>query len=208
MAFGDEIDWAFEARRAAAADDASGGPRIGRSELVDRLVAALADTKQRPAEQRRVLDAGCNIGRYAPVLMAAGFDYTGVDQSLEAIEIARARNPAGTFIHSFLWDMVFPVRATCGASLGFPFDAAICFAVLQHNTLDEKERILPRIAAATRPSGVLVLSESTMPEATRTQLTHDGWIELVTRHGFTLLETFHENEFGLHDAYVFRKVER
>lgn len=201
MAFGDEIDWAFEARRAAAEDDAQGGPRIGRSELVDRLVSALAGTAKESgpswtAPRRRVLDAGCNIGRYAPILMAAGFDYTGVDQSAEAIEIARERNPAGTFVHSFLWDMEFSE----------PFDAVICFAVLQHNTLDEKERILPRIAAATRPGGVLLLSESTMPEATRTQLTREGWIELVTRHGFALLETFHTNEYGLHDAYVFRRV--
>jgi 2-polyprenyl-3-methyl-5-hydroxy-6-metoxy-1,4-benzoquinol methylase len=191
MTFGDEIDWAFEARRAAAADDVNGGPGIGRSDLVERLAELL------PA-RGRLLDAGCNIGRYAPVIMAAGFDYTGVDQSIEAIEIACARNPAGNFACGFLWDMQFSE----------PFDAVTCFAVLQHNTLEEKERILPRIAAAIRPLGVLMLLESTLPEATRTQLTPDGWIELVTRHGFTLVETFHANEYGLHDAYVFRKATR
>lgn len=189
MAFGDGIDWAFEARRAAAADDTTENPRIGRSELIDRLVERLPG-------RGRVLDAGCNIGRYAPLLVAAGFRYTGVDQSAEAIRLARERNPAGSFVHDFLWYMEFPE----------PFDAVISFAVLQHNTMPEKERILPRIAAALRPGGVLMLSESTLPEATLTQLTHDGWIDLVTRHGFELLETFHENEYGLRDTYVFRKV--
>lgn len=186
--FGDGIDWAFEASRAAAADDAR-GPGIERSELVDRLAVLVP-------RRGRVLDAGCNIGRYAPSLMAAGFDYTGVDQSVEALEIARQRNPRAAFVHSFLWDMAFSQ----------PFDAAVCFAVLQHNTQEEKERIAPRIAAAIRPGGALLLSESTLPEATPTQLTRDGWIALITRHGFALVETFHPNEYGLHDGYAFTKM--
>ena len=87
--------------------------------------------------------------------------------------------------------------------------AAISMAVLQHNTLDEKQRILPRIAAAIRPGGLFVMSESTVLEETRTQLTQEGWIRLVISHGFELLSTWHPNpEHGIDDAYMFRRGER
>lgn len=189
-AFGDGIDWSAEARRAAAADAASGSANrpVGRSELVDHLAALLP-------EGGRVLDAGCNIGRYCPLILAAGFEYVGVDQSEEALAIARERNPDGKFEHAFLWEM----------SPGI-FDAAICFAVLQHNTHAEKERIIPRIAAALRPGGIFLIMESTVPTQTTTQLTHAGWIDIVTRHGFELVETFHPNPEGVNDAYAFRRI--
>lgn len=191
MSFGDGIDWAVEARRAALADSQAGTADlpIGRSELVDRLVELLP-------ERGLVLDAGCNIGRYCPLLLSAGFHYVGVDQSPEALEIARARNPNGQFVQSFLWEME-----------AIPCEAAISMAVLQHNVHEEKERILPRIAACVRPGGIFAMSESTVPVATKTQLTHDEWIALVVRHGFELVSTWHPNpEYGLNDSYVFRRT--
>lgn len=189
MTFGDGIDWAVEARRAAAEDEERGlDLPIGRSEMVERLCGYLP-------RRGRVLDAGCNIGRYCPILMAAGFEYLGVDQSSEALHIARVRNPNGRFEEAFLWDMA---PGIC--------DAAISMAVLQHNRHEEKERILPRIAASVRPRGYFVMSESTVPERTATQLTHTEWIDIVTRHGFDIVETWHPNpEYGLHDAYAFRR---
>jgi SAM-dependent methyltransferase len=188
MPFGDGIDWAAEARRAAAEDAARPSAPPGRFEFIDRLVGLLP-------ERGRVLDAGCNIGRYCPGLVSAGFGYVGVDQSEEALTIARERNPGTEFRLGFLWDFIAET----------PFDAAISLAVLQHNVLDEKERILPRIAAAVREGGIFLLSESTVHEETRTQLTHQGWIALVRRHGFELLGTWHQNELGFHDAYAFRR---
>lgn len=191
--FGDGIDWSAEARRAAAEDVRLGlALPIGRSEMVERLTELLPG-------RGRILDAGCNIGRYCPILLAAGFSYHGVDQSAEALSIASERNPTGQFSESLLWDMAFAEQ----------FDAAISMAVLQHNTLDEKQRILPRIAAAIRPGGLFVMSESTVLEETRTQLTQEGWIRLVISHGFELLSTWHPNpEHGIDDAYMFRRGER
>jgi SAM-dependent methyltransferase len=189
--FGDGIDWSNEARRAAAEDAKNPGFGTGRSELVDRLAALMPDGGT-------VLDAGCNIGRYCPLFQRAGFAYTGVDQSDEALALGRIANPDGVFVRSLLWEMEFPEK----------FDAAVCFAVLQHNTHPEKERILPRIAAALRPGGIFVMNESTLPvHQTATQLAHFEWIDIVTKYGFELIETWHPNpEYGIDDAYAFRRL--
>lgn len=190
MKFGDGIDWNAEGRRAAAADDARPAGRIGGSEAVDRM------TRLQPPPGR-ILDAGCNIGRFCPILTAAGYQYTGVDQAEEALRTARERNPDASFLHRFLWEMTFAED----------FDVALCNAVLQHNTHAEKRRILPRIAAALRPGGLFVMQESTVLRETATQLTQAGWIALVEEHGFQLLETWHpNNEHQIDDAYAFRKV--
>lgn len=191
MSFGDGIDWDNEARRQAALtrdEYTTGGVRASALELVAKFKIVGAGEK--------LLDCGCNIGRYCPPLREAGFQYVGVDQSQEALRICRERYPDVQFIHSFLWDMVFEDR----------FDVAITMAVLQHNKYSEKERILGRIAAALRPGGLFAMQESTVLETTATQLRHEEWIDLVTRHGFDLVDTWHPNpEYGVHDAYLFRR---
>jgi SAM-dependent methyltransferase len=144
----------------------------------------------------RLLECGSHVGRWVSFFQKAGFDYTGVDQSAYALEMARRFHPEVTFYQSFLWDMDFQET----------FDVAAFIAVLQHNTHPEKERILPRVVKALKPGGVLILMESTVPVETKTQLTHDGWVQLAERHGLKLLDTWHENELGLPDAYAFRKV--
>jgi SAM-dependent methyltransferase len=44
-----------------------------------------------------VLDLGCGIGKLAPALVNCGFDYTGVDISPTAIDLAKQREPRGRF---------------------------------------------------------------------------------------------------------------
>lgn len=183
--FGDGINWDFEARRAAA----EGWVAPHDSELIRNLRLWLPH-EDRP---RRVLDAGCNIGNFAGMFMAAGFEYTGVDQSAVALELACGRYPQATWIEGMLWDMEF----------GEPFDLVFCNAVLQHNNHAEKARILPRIAAATKPGGMFIMQESTVLEETATQLTHEGWIQAVLQHGYVLQGTWHKNPEGLNDAYAF-----
>lgn len=191
MAFGDGIDWAAEAQRAHAADVAKGQVGIGRSDLVDRVAALV------PAGAR-ILDAGCNIGRYVPLFRAAGLNYTGVDQSEDALAIAarlHGDDDGVRFFCGYLWSL----------DLGL-FDAAVSFAVLQHNTLAEQERIVAALARSVRSGGALVISESTVPTVTATQRTYNGWIDLARRHGFELLDTWHPNPYGLCDHYAFRRA--
>lgn len=188
--FGDGISWDAEALRAAVDDP----PGAGVSELHLNLREALADI-ERPS----IVDCGCNIARFAPPLVGLGFDYTGLDQSDEALRISRIRYPTLRFEKTFLWD-AWPERFA-------PFDAALCNAVLQHNALDEKLRILPRIAEAVRIGGVFVMAESTVREETKTQLRHDHWIDIVCEHGFKFCRAWHPNpEFGICDNYLFRRV--
>ena len=53
---------------------------------------------------------------------------------------------------------------------------------------------------------MLFYKESTVLEETRTQLTHDGWVALTEEFGFELLETWHTNELGIYDWYLYKKV--
>jgi SAM-dependent methyltransferase len=185
MSFGDGIDWDNEARRAAKELP----PGADSFELIDRLKAAGAGP--------RLLDCGCNIGRYCPPFRAADFEYVGVDQSEVALKVARERYPGVEFVQSFLWDMLF-YR---------PFDVAVTIAVLQHNKHDEKRRILSRIAGALKPGGLFAMQESTVLEDTPTQLRQAGWISMVEGFGFKLLDAWHPNpEYGVCDHYMFQRL--
>ena len=191
MSFGDGIDWDNEARRQSTSsmeEHARGGVRANALEIVRHLRNAGA--------AGRLLDCGCNIGRYCPPLREAGFEYVGVDQSDVALQVCRDRYPGVDFVRTFLWDMPFEAA----------FDVAISMAVLQHNQLAEKRRILPRIAAAVRPGGFFAMQESTVIAETATQLRHDQWVELVESFGFKLRSTWHPNpEYSVHDAYLFQR---
>ena len=143
-----------------------------------------------------MLDCGCHIGRWIEVFRGNGYDYVGVDQSLEAIETARRYKPDGKFVHSLLWNIPFDNE----------FDIVHTNAVLQHNTLSEQEKILPKMNQALKINGILVIAESTEPKQTLTQRTYQGWISFIEKYGFKFMESWHKNPLGLEDNYIFIKV--
>jgi len=143
----------------------------------------------------RVLDCGCNIGRFVDVFKNAGYDYAGVDQSQHAIDLAKQHYPDDMFYVQFLWDMTFTGE----------FDVIFTNAVLQHNHLEEKKRILAKIHQALKLDGIFIMIESTVAETTETQLLYADWIALVESFGFNFVESWHVNEIGLHDSYLFVK---
>lgn len=186
MKFGDGIDWDAEARRAAK----EGMPGAKPGEMVALIMEALGE------KRGKLVDCGCNIARFCPEVRAAGFEYIGVDQALEALTIAKSRYPEVKFVRSMLWD-AWPGLA--GQAV-----AAICNAVLQHNTHDEKRRILARVAEAVEPGGVFAMQESTVVAETKTQLRQGDWVKLVEGFGFELKKLWHPNqEFGVYDGYLF-----
>ncbi len=77
------------------------GNQQNRREHDQRLAKALTIIK--PSS---VLDVGCGYGRAAPIFLAAGCAYTGVDVSPVAIEDAKARLPGSRFVAGDLntWD--------------------------------------------------------------------------------------------------------
>ncbi len=143
----------------------------------------------------KVIDCGCHIGRWSTLLKSRRFDYTGIDQSKKAIEIAKKYFSDTTFYNKFLWEITFNEE----------FDLGFCNNVLQHNILEEKNKILKCIYRALKPNGILFINESTVLSETKTQLTYKGWIRLMLKHNFIFLESWHKNNLGLNDSYLFKK---
>lgn len=143
----------------------------------------------------KLLDCGCHIGRWISAFREQGYDYTGVDQSKYALSIAKIYQPTGKFIHNLLWEMEFNEE----------FDIVHTNDVLQHNTLEEQERIMSKMYQALKKGGILVIQESTVIRETRTQRTYYGWINTIEKHGFKFLESFHRNELSIDDNYIFIK---
>lgn len=144
----------------------------------------------------KLLDCGCHIGRWIDVFTISGYDYTGVDQSEYALKIARIYRPKGKFIHSFLWDISFSNE----------FDIAHTNAVLQHNTLNEQEKIIPKIYEALKSDGILIISESTVKKQTKTQRTYEGWIEIMKSNNFKFIESWEPNNININESYIFKKI--
>lgn len=189
MKFGDEISWENHVKELLTNEK-------------DRLYykfdenSAIIQHIRKYIQKGKLIDCGCHIGRWIRFFESAGFDYTGADQSLEAIKVALQYNPKGKFVNKFLWDMDFKEE----------FDIAVCIAVLQHNTLHEKEIILPKIYRSLKIDGIFFMTESTVLKETKTQLTYNGWVNLVEKNGFKLLESWHPNDCGFHDFYLFRRL--
>ena len=117
-------------------------------EWTAREVDAIRERLPLP-ECRRVLDICCGPGRHAGPLEAAGYQVTGVDSDVTAIEAARRRVPGGSFL-------VLDLREL--RSLESEFDGAMIlwqsFGYFDSRTND---RILGDIARLVRRGGRLLL---------------------------------------------------
>lgn len=187
MVFGDEIDWENHIKEIFDSGDTVYYGKETGLEKLNRI--------KKHKTSGKLLDCGCHIGRWINRFKENGYDYVGIDQSERAIKVAKEHIPDGTFIHSFLWDMTFTEE----------FDVVHTNAVLQHNTLEEQELIMPKICQALRPGGILVITESTVDLQTKTQRTYEGWIDLASRNGLKFIESWHKNELGLDENYLFLK---
>ena len=104
-----------------------------------RLLRAL------PAPCERVLDVGCGKGEFAIRLAERAGRVDAVDRSAEMIETARRVVPANvTCLHGDVAEMTLPAGA---------YDAITCISALHHLPLPT---VLPRLAQALRPGGILI----------------------------------------------------
>lgn len=189
--FGDGISWENHIGQVFANPDTV--YYTGKNEAVMDAVSYIAsdtDTKDRKA-----LDCGCFVGRWVDVIMASVPNYTGVDQCAQAIEIAKDKKPYATWVCSMLWDLPFNEE----------FDFACTVAVLQHNLLFEQEKIVPAVFKSLKHGGVFLIMESTVARQTTSQRTHEGWVSMIEATGFKLVKSFHKNELGFDDMYIFIK---
>jgi 2-polyprenyl-3-methyl-5-hydroxy-6-metoxy-1,4-benzoquinol methylase len=186
MVFGDGISWDFHVDQVLEEKEP-----IFKTDP-DSLI--LKNIKQY-AKGNRLLDCGCHVGRWSNFFIDAGFDYTGVDQSLKALEAAKKLNTRAKYVNSFLWDYKTDIK----------YDVLVFCAVLQHNQHEEKDRILANLSNIVNKDAILFFTESTMTTQTATQYTYNGWIDFAKKHGFEFIKSWHKNEFGLQDHYLFIK---
>ena len=182
--FGDGINWDEEADRILRED-----------EDIWFQYHPVLDVIKNYKMSGRLLDCGCNIGRFLDVFKNAGYEYVGVDQSQHAIDLAKQYHPNDTFYSQFLWDMTFTEE----------FDVIFTNAVLQHNQLEEKKKIIAKIHQALKSDGIFIMIESTVAETIDTQLSYADWIALVESFRFEYVESWHVNEIGWCDSYLFVK---
>ncbi|GLW98908.1 class I SAM-dependent methyltransferase [Microtetraspora sp. NBRC 16547] len=113
---------------------------------------------------RTVIDLGCGPGHHAAYLLTLGAIVTGID--IADAQIERARNRYG-----HLAGITFTV-ADAIDFLG-EVECDICYSVFGAVGLAPPERLLPAIAAALRPGGLLAFS---VPHPGR--WAHSNWLTL------------------------------
>ncbi len=95
----------------------------------------------------RVLDIGCGQGELVRLLLADGYDASGVDVSPEQVALAHAAGVDEVVLGDFL--------VVLGAHRE-SFDAVVATDLLEHLTKDEVLRVFDATRAALRPSGVFI----------------------------------------------------
>jgi SAM-dependent methyltransferase len=126
-----------------------------------------------PRSPRRVLDVGCGAGGFATRLARRCEHVDAVDRSPVMIAEAKRRTPGN--VHCVLADAVTDPLP------GADYDAIFSITALHHMPLPE---VLPRLAAALRPGGVL--AAVALPQA---DLPHELPVELAAAAGHRLLGT-------------------
>ena len=66
------------------------------------LVRSVLEALYSSSTTGNILDLGCGIGRFAPIFISLGFDYTGVDVSPVAIAQARKSCPEAKFVEGII----------------------------------------------------------------------------------------------------------
>jgi len=149
---------------------------------------------------RRVLDVGCGAGPLTAVLLQAGFEVTGIDQSAELLAIARAAVPKARFIHNSIYDAEIP---PCEAilALGEPLtyhDEDADGDTLVRGFLERASDVLP-------PGGMLIFDVIELGEPSltgRAWSSGDDWAVLVdTREN-------QDSRTLVRDIQTFRRVDQ
>jgi len=100
----------------------------------------------------RVLDVGCNWGRWSLSAARAGAEVTGIDPSLGAVAaMRRVARQLGLSVNGVVGDARY---------LPFPddtFDVAYSYSVLQHFSKDDARAAFAEMARVLRPGGMLLV---------------------------------------------------
>jgi SAM-dependent methyltransferase/uncharacterized protein YbaR (Trm112 family) len=125
----------------------------------------------------RLLDIGCNWGRWSIAAARKGYDVVGIDPSLGGIMAARrVSRSLGLAIRFIVGDARWlPFRADA-------FDAAFSYSVIQHLSRDDARMVLAQIGRTLRPGGTSL-------------------VQMPTRFGIRSL--YHQARRGFRDGLMF-----
>jgi SAM-dependent methyltransferase len=111
-------------------------------EAADAYNAWLVD-RARQWLHGRVLDAGAGIGTHTSRLVALADEVVALEPDAELATLLRSRVPAATVVEGDLW------------SVEGPFDAIVCFNVLEH--IPDDRAALARFRELLTPGGALCM---------------------------------------------------
>ncbi len=123
----------------------------------------------------RVLDLGCGNGALTARLHALGAEVTGLDSSLDMLQLAREQYPHLTFLHGDATDFHLPDRV----------DAVFSNAVF--HWIFNQHALLNCIANALNPGGRLVCE---FGGKENTKLIHGALARAFTKRGLSYRNTF------------------
>lgn len=120
--------------------DSGENPAFADEPVLERLLHDVGPTD--------VLDAACGTGRHSRWLAALGHRVTGVDGSLEMLELARRDLPEATFLQGDLTGLPLPDEAV---------GAAVCALALTH--VPDLEPALRELARVVRRGGRVLIAD-------------------------------------------------
>jgi len=134
-----------------------------------------------------VIELGCNIGKWLPTFDARGFEIHAIDQCEYAIDVAKKRYPhlIDNLYLGRIWD--FDGKEEFKEK----FDLVFTVAVIQHNTHEQKRKILETIKWLLKPGGFYLMVENLRPEKGYDDgfsFDYEGWIKFFEESGFEMVK--------------------
>jgi SAM-dependent methyltransferase len=162
----ERTDWLRERRAAVEADYTLDGPTYDDgydpvTPVHRRFVERLIETVP---EGGSILDAPCGTGPYFGMILAAGRQVVGADQSAGMLERARQKHPDVSLEHVGLQELTFDGR----------FDAAMCVDAMEHVPPEEWPLVLGNLRRAIRQGGHLYLTSEQVDRSRLERAFDDG----------------------------------
>lgn len=152
---------------------------------MEKAIAFLR-SKMGPLEGRSVLDLGCGRGRWTKKYASFGCRVTGVDISLEAVQVLAREMPEHRFLCQDISKLIVPSEA---------FDIANSVTVIQHMPTEQQRETLKYATAALKKGGYLVLLENTVDFDSPVVFPHSpkDWISMAEASGLQLCGSWESN---------------
>lgn len=103
--------------------------------------------KIRHSESQRVLDIGCNTGRFIKALIDKGVQCIGIDTAKIPLSYAKKWVPEAEFIRASITELPFAKKS---------FDIVICIELFHHLPNEILEEGIEEIAKVIKPEGVFI----------------------------------------------------